>query len=57
MEGRMRKPTAPTATLLQTMKLIEIQLSYNHAPDAAMQQVMLNAAREAITKTEGSIRR
>ena len=38
--------------MLKVLTLIEIQLSYNHAPDAVMQKVMLTSVRAAILKAK-----
>ena len=40
--------------MLKVLTLVEIQLSYNHAPDAAMQKVMLASVRAAILKAKSS---
>ena len=40
--------------MLKVLTLIEIQLSFNHVPDAAMQKVMLASVRAAILKAKSS---
>ncbi len=40
--------------MFKVLTLVEIQLSYNHAPDAAMQKVMLTSVRAAILKAKSN---
>jgi hypothetical protein len=43
---------AASPTLLETLQLLELQLSRPYAPDGYMQAVMLAAARAAVAMTE-----
>jgi hypothetical protein len=43
---------AAAPTLLETLRLLELQLAMPYAPDSDMQAVMLAAARAAVAMTE-----